>query len=78
MQSLGSSSKDLTINLADDPEVQAAVKRSLTNVVQAPEVKGALVKLIEEAFSSEESTHTIVELLKKGRRQFTQEFQTRR
>lgn len=37
-------------------------------MAQSEEVKDALAKLVESAFSSEESTRTIVQLLKKGRK----------
>ena len=46
--------------------MQEAIKLSLSSVAQSEEVKGALAKLVESAFSSEESTRTIVQLLKKG------------
>ena len=40
--------------------MQEAIKLSLSSVAQSEEVKGALAKLVESAFSSEESTKTIV------------------
>ena len=44
------------------------MKNSVASVAQSEEVKDALAKLVESAFSSEESTRTIVQLLKKGRK----------
>ena len=44
-----------------------SIKNSLSNIIQSKEVKESLINLIESAFSSEESTRTIVELLKKGK-----------